>query len=135
MAFNVRQISPLDFQPSVGVGIALPLNAPGVFTTTYTTKDTIKANLINYFLTNQGERCLNPTFGSTLQNRLFEAINEGNVGMLEDIISFDMATYFPQVIIEKITTTPQEDYNTLTVSIVYRVRNTNINDILEFNFA
>jgi phage baseplate assembly protein W len=135
MAFNVRQISPLDFQPSVGIGIALPLNNPGVFRTTYTTKDTIKADLINYFLTNQGERCLNPTFGSTLQNRLFEAITEGNIGILEDIISLDLATYFPQVIVEKITTSPQEDYNTLTVSIEYSVRNTNINDTLEFNFA
>jgi len=122
MAFNIRQISPLDFQPSVGIGVGLPLDNPGVFRTTYTTKDTIKG-------------CLNPSFGSTLQNRLFEAINEGNIGVLEDIISLDISTYFPQVIIEKITTSPQEAYNTLTVSIEYQVRNTNINDTLEFNFA
>ena len=135
MAFNVRQISPLDFQPSVGIGIGLPLDKPGVFRTTFTTKDTIKADLINYFLTNRGERCLNPSFGSTLQTTLFEAINEGNIGVLEDIITLEISTYFPQVIIEKITTSPQEDYNTLTVSIEYQVRNTNINDTLEFNFA
>ena len=55
--------------------------------------------------------------------------------MLEDIITLEISTYFPQVIIEKITTSPQEDYNTLTVSIEYQVRNTNINDTLEFNFA
>ena len=54
---------------------------------------------------------------------------------IEDIITLEISTYFPQVIIEKITTSPQEDYNTLTVSIEYQVRNTNINDTLEFNFA
>ena len=135
MAFNPRQISPLDFQPSVGVGISLPFNQPGVFGTTYTTKDTIKANLVNYFLTNFGERPLNPNFGSNFQARLFEAINEDNLAMLEDMIVADIAAYFPQVVINQVLVNGFEDYNTIQVTIVYNVRNTNINDTLQFNFA
>ena len=51
MAFGAKKIFPLDTKPSVGVGIGLPFNAPGVFRTTYTTQESIKYNLINFFLT------------------------------------------------------------------------------------
>ncbi len=53
MAFGAKKIAPIDLKPSVGVGVGLPFNAPGVFRTTYTTKEATKNNLINFFLTNQ----------------------------------------------------------------------------------
>jgi hypothetical protein len=48
MAFGAKRIFPLDTKPSVGVGIALPFNAPGVFRITFTTQESIKFNLINF---------------------------------------------------------------------------------------
>ncbi len=60
MAFSPQQIYPIDFNDSAAVGVDLPLNAPAVFRPNYTTKEAIKNNLINYYLTNQGERPLNP---------------------------------------------------------------------------
>ena len=56
MAFGAKQISPIDFNKSAAVGVDLPFNAPGVFRSNFTTKQAIKNNLINYFLTNPGER-------------------------------------------------------------------------------
>lgn len=135
MAFNPRQISPLDLQPSVGIGISLPFNQPGCFGITYTTKDTIKSSLINYFLTNFGERPMNPNFGSNFQARLFEAINEDNLTVLKDMVILDIEKYFPQVEINQVLVNGYEDYNTVQVTIVYSVKNTNINDTLQFNFA
>ena len=44
MAFGAKKISPIDLKPSVGVGVGLPFNAPGVFRTTYTTKEATKNN-------------------------------------------------------------------------------------------
>ena len=44
----------------VGIGVNLPLSEGGVFTPNYTTAEAIKTNLINYFLTNPGERPGNP---------------------------------------------------------------------------
>ena len=52
MAYNVEQIEPIDFLPDVAVGINLPFTGNAVFNSTFLTKDAIKANLINYFLTN-----------------------------------------------------------------------------------
>ena len=60
MAFNPQQISPIDFNPSAAVGVDLPFNGNAVFKSNYQTKDAIKNNLINFFLTNPGDRFLNP---------------------------------------------------------------------------
>ena len=72
MPFDAQQIYPIDFNKSAAVGVNLPFSDPAVFKPNYTTKDAIKNNLINFFLTNQGERPLNPSFGSGLRAFIFE---------------------------------------------------------------
>ena len=66
MALDVKKINPLDRQPRKAVGLDLPFSGQAVFNSTFQTKDALKINLINYFLTNKGERMLNPTFGSSI---------------------------------------------------------------------
>ena len=66
MAFGVRRVYPNDLRPRVAIGVNLPFSAPGVFQPNYQTKDAIRNNLINYFLTNPGERIENPLFGPVL---------------------------------------------------------------------
>ena len=53
MAFGAKHIAPIDTKPGIGVGVSIPFNAPGVFTTTYTTQKATQSNLINFFLTNK----------------------------------------------------------------------------------
>ena len=72
MAFGAKQIFPNDLRPRVAIGVNLPFNGNGVFVPNYQTKDAIKNNLINYFLTNPGERPGNPTFGAGLRDTLFQ---------------------------------------------------------------
>ena len=79
MAFEAQQIFPIDFNKSAAVGINLPFSAPGVFKSNYTTKEAIKSSLINYFLTNPGERYMNPTFGGGLRDFIFEQISDDNM--------------------------------------------------------
>ena len=79
MAFNRRKINPLDLQPRKAIGVSLPLSGKSVFNSTYETKDAIRTNLINYFLTGQGERYLSPSFGTILRNLMFENINQDMV--------------------------------------------------------
>ena len=80
MALDVKKINPLDRQPRKAVGLDLPFSGQAVFNSTYQTKDALKINLINYFLTNKGERMLNPTFGSSIRELLFENINQSVCG-------------------------------------------------------
>ena len=86
MPFDAQHIYPIDFDKSAAVGINLPFNSPGVFFSNYTTKEAIKNNLINYFLTNQGERPLNPSFGGGLRAFVFEQIATNNLDFLKQDI-------------------------------------------------
>ena len=72
MAFGAQKIFPIDTKPGTAIGVSLNFSNPGVFESTYLTKDAIKNNLINFFLTNQPERYLNPLFGGNLRNFIFE---------------------------------------------------------------
>ena len=135
MAFDTQQIFPIDFNKSAAVGIDLPFNAPGVFRSNFTTKQAIKNNLINYFLTNPGERPLNPSFGGGLRSFIFEQIATDNLDFLKERISSDLAAFFPNISIDKLEVLKQDDLNTITVSLTYSVVNTNISDTLEIDFT
>ena len=135
MAFNAQQIYPIDFNKSAAVGIDIPFNASSVFRPNYTTKAAIKNNLINYFLTNPGERPLNPEFGGGLRAFIFEQITDNNLDFLEEQISSDLNNFFPNVNVNNLEILKQEDLNTITVLLSYNVINTNINDTLEIDFT
>ena len=135
MAFEAQQIFPIDFNKRAAVGVDLPFNAPGVFRSNFTTKQAIKNNLINYFLTNPGERPLNPNFGGGLRSFIFEQISTDNLDFLKERISNDLRTFFSNIEINNLEILRQEDLNTITVSLTYSVINTNINDTLEIDFA
>jgi phage baseplate assembly protein W len=135
MPFDAQQIYPIDFNNSAAVGVDIPFSSPGVFTPNYTTSAAIKNNLINYFLTNPGERPLNPTFGGGLRAFIFEQITTDNLDFLEERISNDLKDFFPNVVVGNLEILRQEDTNTITVSLTYSVINTNISDTLEIDFA
>ena len=134
MAFGAQQISPIDFNKSAAVGVDIPFSAPGVFRSNFTTAKAIKNNLINYFLTNPGERPLNPTFGGGLRAFIFEQITDDNLDFLQEQIQEDLNLFFPSVNVGNLEILKQEDTNTITVELTYNVINTNISDTLEIDF-
>jgi phage baseplate assembly protein W len=133
MAFQVQQINPLDLQPSVGVGVALPFTSNVVFTTTYTTKDATKTNLINFLLTNPGERYFNPTFGAGLNQILFEQSTETTQDTIRFRIETGIAQYFPQVQVNTLEINADRDNNLVTIALSYSIVNTNVQDELLIN--
>ena len=84
------------------VGFGFPLNADNVFNPTHTQKDQIRANLINFILTNHGERVNNPTFGANLREIIFEGIYQSTTVVIEERIKTVVAAEFPEVTIVKI---------------------------------
>jgi uncharacterized protein len=131
MAFNPQQIYPIDLNASKAVGVDIPFNGPAVFKSNYLTKDAIKNNLINFFLTNPGERYLNPLFGAGLRGFIFEQITNDNLDFLREDINSKLNTYFPNIVVNDLTVTGQVDTNQVTVILNYSVINTNITDNLE----
>lgn len=133
MAFRIQNKFPIDTKARVAVGVSIPFNAPGVFNSTYQTADQIKSNLINYFMTNRGERYMNPTFGANLRATVFEQITENNIDNLKDIISVDMNTNFPGITVNSLDVYGTEDLNTLQVILTYSIINFGIQDTLQLN--
>lgn len=134
MAFEVKQINPLDLQPSVGVGVSLPFSSDQVFNTTYTTQDALKANLVNYFLTEQGERFLNPEIGAGLRQYIFEQNTSDTSEKVVEIVRAGVARWFPNITLNQVLAQPSPDTNTFTLYIKYSINMTNIQDELLINF-
>jgi len=134
MAYNARKISPIDFKPSVAVGVSLPFSGNAVFNSTFESKDAVKANLVNWFLTNRGERPLNPEFGGNLRKHLFQQIENNTLDFLKEDIQTQLNTYFPTVIIVSLDVLSREDAQIIDVILKYRVQNTGISDTLNITF-
>jgi phage baseplate assembly protein W len=134
MAFEVQQINPLDLQPSVGIGVSIPFTSTSVFNITYTTQEALKTNLINYLLTGENERFLNPDIGTGIRALLFEQVTPDAGDRLEQIVRAGINRWFPRVIINNLSTQLIPDTNTFTLTINYSVQMTNIQDELTINF-
>ena len=135
MAFGQRQIFPTDFQPNVAIGLDLPFNANGVFRSTYQSKDAIKVNLVNYLLTNPGERIGNPSFGAGLRAFVFEQVTDGNLEFLEDKIQEDIKNNIPNIDLQNVSIAGTADLNTVTIVIDYSIAQTGITDNVELTFS
>ena len=135
MAFGAKKIFPIDTKPGTAVGISIPFNAPSVFFSTYATKDAIRNNLLNFFLTNQTERYLNNNFGANLRNFLFEQINSDSISFLQENIQSLINTYFPNIKVTNLQITTDPDNNSLNVSLFYDIINTGVSDQVEITFA
>jgi len=134
MAFGAQKIFPIDTKPSTAVGVAIPFNAPGVFYSTYTTKDAVRNNLLNFFLTDPPERYLNPTFGGGLRGFIYEHITSNNLDSLKEDVQFKLTQYFPNIKISSLDILQDPDYNTITVSLTYNVIDTAISDEIQIAF-
>lgn len=134
MAFSIQKINPLDLQPRKAVGVSLPFSSNSVFNSTYTTQDALKSNLVNHFLTEKGERYLNPNLGAGLRRLLFDQITEDKKGEIDAVVRTEISTWFPSLIVNDIKIGTSPDTNTVTVYIKYSVTQTNIQDELLINF-
>jgi phage baseplate assembly protein W len=127
--------NPLDLQKNIAIGISLPFNGPaGPFNKTFSTKDQIKSNLVNLLLTNKGERLFNPEFGADLKTVLFEGITEDSIDIMRNLINTNVSIFIPEVTISNINIIKQEDNNTISVTIQYRINISNDSDQITVEF-
>jgi len=131
---QIIRVNPLDLQKNIAIGISLPFNSPKVFTSTYSTKEQIKSNLLNLLLTDIGERVMNPAFGTNLRRFLFEGITEINIEDLKINLLNSISIYIPEVTVSNITVTPDTDYNSINLTIDYILNISNTPDQITVQF-
>ena len=122
MAIFIGRKYPIDTQPAKAVGVALP------------TKSQLNSNIINFFLTNKGERVFYPNYGGNLRATLFEQITSNNLDALKSQIENDLTVNFPEVRVAEVEVLGSEDLNTIQVNITYTVAISGETDTVSLNF-
>jgi phage baseplate assembly protein W len=128
VAYNIKQISPLDLRPSTALGVKLPFSADNVFTSVYTTKEQYKYNVINFLLTDRGERPFNFNFGASLRSYLFEQIETQTLDSLESYIRSQVEINFNTLKVKDLSISSDSDRHSINISLSYIIVNTNEND-------
>ena len=72
-----------------------------------------------------GERVMLPTFGCNLQPYVFEPMNVPNIAMIEKIVKDALINHEPRIIVDNITSTPNQEQGLLEISIDYTIITTN----------
>lgn len=115
-------LNPQDVGQPRGIGInVLFNNGTSVFNQTFTTKDQVKSNLINYILTNKGERMFDPTFGGDLRASLFEP--DTSFDNVAARLENEIYAYVPNIIIQNIGIKKYSDQNTVNLILDYSINN------------
>jgi phage baseplate assembly protein W len=130
------RVDPRDLQRNTAIGVKLPFNAPGVFYSTFSTKDQLKYNLINLLLTSKGERVYNPEFGTLLKAQLFNPMTDASFGDIEDSIIDSVQLYIPEIQINNVEFIQDSEYgsNSLVVKIIYQILISGQTDTVTVNF-
>lgn len=87
------------------IGMTLPIQDgnSGYFAQSFDTLTQVKTNILNLLNTRQGERRMQPTFGTRLWNLIFEQ----NVDTLKDqaiqIVTEDISSWIPNVTVTDVT--------------------------------
>ena len=134
MAFGAKKIYPIDQIARKAIGVSLPFNGNAVFKSTFTTKDAIRNNLINFLLTNPEERVFNSSYGAGLRKFVFQQITRGTFTEIQTYIEDVLTKYFPNLAAQ-VTVASSSDYNTIYITIDYSIVNTGINDSVQLNLS
>ena len=125
----VYRINPQDVGQKKGIGInVLFNNNTNVFNQTFTTKEQVKSNLINYILTDKGERFFNPQFGGNLRASLFEP--DTTFDSVAARLETEIIAYVPNIIIRDIIIKKQSDLNLINLVLEYSINNQNDNLVI-----
>jgi len=112
---------------SVAYGITSPTRRGDVmFEQTFNSFEAAKSNLRNLLLTKQGERVMQPEFGTGLHSLLFEPMDSQFEDRLIDTISESVNFWLPYIDIEEIEvemTDLMKDQNRANLHVTFRVAN------------
>ena len=112
------------FQKTAPIGITIPIRGGqnGYFDQTFDTLSQTKTNIINLLNTRQGERRMQPTFGSRLWNLLFEQNIESLPDVAENVVREDINLWIPNVSVLRVQSTLLKSTQSTTDQDIYRLQ-------------
>ena len=120
------RINPIDIGQPMGIGVNILFNnSTDIFNTTSTTRDQVKSNLINFLLTNKGERMYDPEFGGDLKRAIFEQADNTSFDTITAKLETEIVNNIPGINLQSISASPNPDFNIVTITIVYQINQEN----------
>ena len=111
-----------DEDKNVFIGLKLPIQKSigieGYFSSTTTTIDAVKTNIVNLLQTNQGERIMQPTLGLNLREYLFEPFTDDLELQIQNEISENLGFWLPFVNIVELNVNIDSEYDIGTNKIL-----------------
>lgn len=127
-----RNISPLDIDKNVTIGVAFPLDDTNMFKGTRTVKEQVKSNLLNVLLTEKGERVNEPNFGVGLKSILFQQHPDEDA--LKENITTQISIYVPEITLIDVLVDFINDQHLLYIKIAYSFNLDGTPDSIQLNF-
>ena len=128
---SVREI---DKNDDIYVGVRFPLDhsQEGFFYKTKTILEQAKSNMRNLLLTSKGERVMQPEFGSTLTDVLFNQ-GEDVENEIDEAIREAVSNWLPYVIINEINMFQEGNQDDISIDFSVTLEPASF-DTLTFNF-
>lgn len=106
------------------IGITLPIrnSNSGYFEQSYDTLTQTKSNIINLLNTRQGERRMQPTFGSRLWSLLFEQNTDNLPEIASNIVKEDISMWIPNITVIDVTANLYKSDQTNSDRDIYRLQ-------------
>lgn len=109
----------LQIQKNVGLGNQ-PRNSGDIKVDTDI--EAIKNSMRNIFNTRRGQKILSPDFGTSLEQFLFESVNEFTAKIIGETIVSDIRKFEPRVEVKKVQVFPFPDLNQYNIVLKYTFR-------------
>lgn len=88
----------------------------------------VKQSIKNILMTNRTEKPFSPTFGGDLNRYLFSLDTEFDEYEIEDAVISSLAKFEPRARVTKIDSIISPDYNSVSITIQFRVLSTSTNE-------
>jgi len=119
------------------IGITFPLRdgKTGYFEQSTDSFTAYRMNITNLLRTRQGERRMNPTFGSRLWTIVFDQNDDFIVKRIENIVREDVAQWIPGITVSKVEVSGDQDADrdtyTLHIAVTFVIDSINATDTVQ----
>ena len=91
--------------------------------TVFKDEDSIKESIRNLFLTDRGERLMQPNIGGNIRAILFENITPGNLTLIEDQVRTTLDLHEPMAEIIDVSVSAIDEQNVVRIRIQFYILN------------
>jgi phage baseplate assembly protein W len=121
--FNLQYQKTENRTDILGLSFPMRFNGIGGVLTQSENLTALRDGVIQLIMTARGARVMRPDYGTDIRLTVFEPMDTTTIQTLKGQITQTIAKYEPRVVVQQLNIFPQEDQNTLTVSLVLSTKN------------